>query len=111
MTVTLALVTLLLRPWHGPSLPTASPAAVKYKLTVHGPAEQRLELNAQGLPAGWVASFCTKTLCSPFRYGMELNDRGIGTVEFQAIRTDDSAPRHVQVKVTATGAQPIDVKI
>lgn len=111
MIVTLALVTLILRPWHGPSLPTASPAAVKYKLTVHGTAEQRVELNAQGLPAGWVASFCTKTLCSPYHYRMELNDRGVGVIEFQAIRTDDSAPKHVEVKVTGSGAQPIELKI
>lgn len=111
MMLPLALVTLMLRPWHGPSLPTASPAAVKYQLTVHGSAEQRVTLNAQGLPAGWVASFCTKTLCSPFHYDMELNDRGIGVIEFQAIRTGDSAPQHVEVKVAASGAQPIELKI
>jgi len=111
MTPALALITLMLRPCHGPSLPTASPAAVKYKRTIHGPAEKRIELRADGLPHGWVASFCTKTLCSPFHYGMELDERGTGVVEFQAIRTDDSAPAHVEVNVTANGAQAIQVRI
>jgi hypothetical protein len=107
----LPLITLVLAPWRGPSLPAASPNAVKYKLTVHGPAEEQVQLRADGLPSGWVASFCTQTLCSPFQYRMQLNDRGIGVIEFQAIRTDDSAPRHVKVTVTAPGAKPLDLRV
>jgi hypothetical protein len=107
----LALVTLVLAPWHGASLPTATPHAVAYKLTVHGTAGQHVALRAGGLPSGWVASFCTPELCSPFEYDMVLNDRGAGIIEFQAIRTDDSAPRHVKVTVTAPGAKPLDVRI
>lgn len=107
----LALVTLVLAPWHGPSLPTASADAVKYKLTVHGAAAQHVELRADGVPKGWVASFCTKTLCSPMRYGMDLNSRGIGVVEFAAIRTGESAPKHVQMTVTADGAESLNVRV
>ncbi len=111
MMLALALVTLMLRPWHGPSLPTAAPAAAKYKLTIHGPAEQQVQLRAEGLPQGWVASFCTRTICSPFRYSMELDDRGIGVIEFQAIRTGDTAPQHVEVTIDASGAKPLQLKI
>lgn len=111
MMLPLALITLALGPWRGPSLATASPDAVKYKLTVRGPADDRLELRAGGLPKGWVASFCTRSVCSPFRYSMELNDRGTGVIEFQAIRTDDSAPKHTHAVITTTGAKPIDVNI
>jgi hypothetical protein len=107
----LAILTLMLAPWHGPSLPTANPAAARYKLTVHGGAEQRVELRADGLPAGWVASFCTARMCSPFRYGMQLDHRGTGVIEFQAIRTDVSAPRHVRITITANAAQPVVVRI
>ncbi|HKU66383.1 MAG TPA: hypothetical protein VJP85_01260 [Candidatus Baltobacteraceae bacterium] len=112
MMVVLALITLMLAPWRGPSLPTISPAAAaKYKLTVHGPPEHAVRLHANGLPHGWVAAFCTGTLCSPFRYTMELNDRGIGVVEFQAIRTDENAPKHVEMTVTADGAKSLEVRV
>jgi hypothetical protein len=106
----LALITLMLAPWRGPSLPTANPDALKYKLTVHGPAEHVVRLHADGVPHGWIASFCTPRLCSPFAYRLELNDRGVGVVEFQAIRTDDSAPRHIDVVVRADGAKSLDIK-
>lgn len=109
--IALALVTLLLSPWHGPSLPTASAAAAKYRLAVHGAPRSSVDLRATGLPAGWVASFCTPTLCSPFRYTMHLDARGEGTIEFQAIRTDDAAPRRVRVTVSAPGAVSRSVSV
>lgn len=101
--IALAAITLLLSPWHGPSLPTASAAAAKYRLAVHGAPRSNVDLHATGLPSGWVASFCTANLCSPFRYTMHLNARGEGVIEFQAIRTDDSAPRRVHVTISAPG--------
>ena len=107
----LAVVTLALAPWSGPSLPTATPDAVKYKLTVRGPADQKVDLRADGLPKGWVASFCTSRECSPFEYEMELNARGTGVIEFQAIRTDDAAPKHVRVTIRTNGAKPVGVNI
>jgi hypothetical protein len=102
--ILLALVTLLLSPWHGPSLPTASADAIKYKLTVHGAPRQKVDLAATGLPSGWVASFCTRDLCSPFSYTMQLDPHGAGTIEFQAIRTDPSAPREARVKISGGSA-------
>jgi hypothetical protein len=107
----LPLITLALAPWRGPSLATASPAAVKYKLTVRGPAEHRVQLRVTGLPPGWVGSFCTSKVCSPFQYNFELNDRGLGVIEFQAIRTDDSAPAHVHAIITTNGARPVPLSI
>lgn len=102
--IPLALVTLLLAPWKGPSLPTASADAAKYRLTVRGMPNASVDLRASGLPSGWVASFCTREICSPFRYTMHLNSGGEGAIEFQAIRTDDSAPRRVRVTISAPGA-------
>lgn len=102
----LALVTLVLGPWTGPSLPTATPAAVKYKLTVTGPADKSVALRADGLPKGWIASFCTDKACAPFRYTLQLDDRGKGIVEFQAIRTDESAASRVRITLAADGAPP-----
>lgn len=99
----IGLITLLLAPWKGPSLPTAAASAQKFDLRLRGPAEKRVDLRAEGLPEGWVASFCTRKICSPFRYTLELNDRGQGEIEFQTIRTDEAAPPHVHVTITADG--------
>ena len=101
--MTLALITLLAGPWKGPSLPTVAPGSQKYKLTLRGPADASVELRAQGLPKGWIGSFCTARICSPFHYTLELNDRGSGEIEFAAIRTDAASPAHVHVTITADG--------
>lgn len=111
MMLPLAIVTLALAPWRGPTPAAATPAAVKYELTVYGAARQHVDLRADGLPNGWVAAFCTGTVCSPFRYSMELNDRGTGVIEFQALRTDEAAPAHVRVKITTNGARPVDLNL
>lgn len=100
---TLALITLLAGPWKGPSLPTVTPGSQKYKLTLRGPAGANVNLRARGLPKGWIGSFCTERACSPYRYTLELNDRGRGEIEFAAIRTETSAPAHVHVTITADG--------
>jgi hypothetical protein len=100
----LAIVTLALGPWTGPSLPTATPAAARYKITLLGPADKSVALRADGLPKGWIASFCTNKACAPFRYTMQLDNQGKGVIEFQAIRTDDAAPSHVRITLAADGA-------
>jgi hypothetical protein len=100
----LALITLALGPWTGPSLPTATQAAAKYKLTVTGPAAKTVALRADGVPKGWIASFCTEKFCSPFRYTLQLDNRGKGIIEFQALRTDDSAPSRAHITLSADGA-------
>ena len=94
-------VLLTLSPWKGAPLPTATPGAKQVRLSVHGTAGARVALQASGLPQGWIASFCTPELCSPDRYVLQLDGRGSGSVEFQAIRIDDSAPKRAHVVVRA----------
>jgi hypothetical protein len=106
-----ATVVLTLMPWTGPSLPTASAAATKYKLSVRGAASERVHLRATGLPNGWVASFCTQHICLPYHYSMQLDRRGYGAIEFQAVRVDDSSPRRVRVVVSAPHANSVAANI
>jgi hypothetical protein len=96
-----ALVTLLLTPWTGPSLAAAPADGAKYRLAVHGLPAQRTELRVSGLPAGWVASFCTHSICSPMRYTMHLDSHGAGVIEFQVVRLDQTARRHARVTITS----------
>lgn len=101
----IAALVLSLTPWKGPSLPTASASAAQYRLTVHGAPETVVQLRAAPLPAGWIASFCTAEICSPFSYAMRLNARGTGTVEFQAIRNEETAPHRVRLTISAAGTE------
>jgi hypothetical protein len=105
----LALITLVLAPWQGPSLATATPGAHQYKLTIRGAAHQRADLQAR-IAKGWIASFCTPKFCSPMRYSVDLGKRGVAVVEFQAIRLSDDAPKHVRVTITAARVR-IDARI
>ena len=91
--------TLSLVPWTGKVSPIANPEARQYRLTVHGAPNATVNLQAKGLARGWIASFCTDRICSPFQVTMPLSSAGDGTIEFQVIRDDDSAPRKTHVVV------------
>lgn len=97
-------IVLLLSPWKGPSLPTVTPHAAAYGLTVRGAPRAQVALAALGVPAGWIAAFCTHRLCSPSRFSLRLDGAGRGAVEFEVIRTDPRAARHATIRVTAGGA-------
>jgi hypothetical protein len=102
--IALAAIVLSLGPWNGPSLPTANPDAVKYRLSVRGGAPgETVHLSATP-PQGWVASFCSERFCAPFSYDVKLDRRGAASLEFQAIRTDEAAPRHIHFTVRADAA-------
>ncbi|MGZ3516071.1 MAG: hypothetical protein ACXWNK_01140 [Vulcanimicrobiaceae bacterium] len=105
--------TLSLSPWTGKVSPTANPQAVQYRLTVHGAPKATVNLEASGLARGWIASFCTDRICSPFRVTMPLSPSGVGRIEFQVIRDDDSAPRktHVTVRSDDGAVTALDVTV
>ena len=96
-------VVLTLLPWTGPSLPTVSAEAAKYRLTVSGAPLQEVRLQATGLPNGWVASFCTQTFCSPYHYTLKLDAKGRGEIEFQAIRLEPKTAKRARLLVIANG--------
>jgi hypothetical protein len=105
----LAAVVLVITPWTGQSLPTAAAQAARFRLAVHGASTQTVTLSAQDVPQGWIASFCTRTLCSPMRYVLRLNGSGEGVVEFQAVRIDSSASRTAHIVIRAPDARTVSV--
>lgn len=107
--MTLAALALFLAPWTGPPLPAVSGATAKYRLTVRGEARQSIDLRADGAPPGWIASFCTSSLCAPFRYRARLDARGRATLEFALIKTDPHAARRVRILISSPGAKPVAV--
>jgi hypothetical protein len=101
--IVLALVTVLLSPWEGPSLPTAPTGnyQTSYALNVRGAPSARVDLRADGVAKGWIAAFCTERLCSPFHTVVTLNNKGNARLEFSLIRTDPKASPHTRVIIQA----------
>jgi thiol-disulfide isomerase/thioredoxin len=77
--------TVSLAPWTGADLPGSVPSTIKYRLAVAGNAGASVNLSTEGLPKGWVASFCTDRLCAPFKVGITLPASGVKVIEFQLI--------------------------
>ena len=96
-----------LAPWTGPDLPGSSNSTIKYRLAVTGAPGSALRLSASGLPAHWIASFCTDRVCAPFRTTVVMPADGVKIVEFQVIPTG-RAGHPVRVRVDAAlGARPV----
>jgi len=103
----LALVTVLLGPWHGAALPTTPTGnyVTSYAMTVRGAPHARVDLRAEGVAKGWVASFCTPRLCAPFHTIATLDGHGTARYEFSLIRTDPKAVKHTRALIRADGKQ------
>jgi thiol-disulfide isomerase/thioredoxin/tetratricopeptide (TPR) repeat protein len=92
---------LSLAPWTGPELPGSIPNTMKYRLVVAGAAGSNVQLHALDVPKGWVASFCSDKVCSPFKVAVLVPAAGVKVLEFQLVPPDDKA-KAARVRVTAT---------
>lgn len=91
--------TLALSKWTGADLPGSIKSTYKYRLIVVAPPSKPITLTAQGLRAGWVASFCADGLCSPRTVSFVSPSAGVKTYEFQLVPPTDSAtPGKVSVR-------------
>lgn len=103
--IVLALVSVLLSPWKGPSLPTAPTGEnqTSYTLQVRGAPGARVDLRADDVAKGWIAAFCTSRLCAPFHTIVTLDASGKARLEFSLIRTDPKAAAHTRALIRADG--------
>jgi hypothetical protein len=58
---------------------------VSYAVRVTAPAGSVVRLSARDVPRGWIASFCTPRVCSPFRVTLPLRT-GTGTIQLSYVR-------------------------
>jgi hypothetical protein len=85
--------TLDILPWTGNDLPTAvASASAKSRLEVHGTPGKYLKLTTSGVSDGWLAAFCTATVCSPVNVNVKIPESGELVVQFELIREIDNAP-------------------
>ena len=104
MILLLALV-VTLAPWKGPTLPTTPSGEYvsSYALTVRGAPHQRVDLRAAGVAKGWIAAFCTQTLCAPFRKTVTLGTSGTMKLEYELVRIDPKASHRTRSVISANG--------
>lgn len=108
----LGLVAVLLAPWHGKALPTtpAGEYVTSWAMTVRGTPHARVNLQADGVSKGWVASFCTPRICAPFHTSATLDSHGLARYEFSLIRIDPKAAKHTRAAIRANGKPAVTAK-
>ncbi len=90
-----------LAPWTGPDLPGSLASTAKYRLVVVGTPQASVTMLADGLPNGWIASFCSDKICSPFQSTIRVPADGVKIVELQIVPRG-AERRIVSVRVRAT---------
>ncbi len=98
-------VVLGLAPFSGPAQPGSLADTAKFWVIVHGAPGERVHLRAVGVPAGYVASFCTRRVCAPFAVTFPLPPTGRDAVELQLIENTRGARPPRNVTVTAGSAR------
>ena len=90
-----------LEPYRGAPLPGAVAGTPKFGVRIEGRPGSRVVLRSMGLPAGWLASFCTKRVCAPFKVFVDLPASGRETIELQLVQNDPKVPEPGVVSVIA----------
>jgi hypothetical protein len=106
-----ALTTLLLSPWKGADLPTATKSAVKYQLTIKDVPGTAVHLRVAHVADGWIAAFCDNRVCSPGQVHETLPSSGKVTLQFELIREEDSAPRSSGAVIESGAGQAVKVPV
>src|SRR5271155_2576058 len=80
----------------------AGPGVHSYAVRVTAPAGATVRLSALDVPRGWVASFCTPRVCSPYHVTLPIRS-GTGTIELSYIRMVTAAAPLRTLHVAARG--------
>jgi peroxiredoxin len=83
--------TVSLAPWTGADLPGSIASTIKYRLVVADKAGKTVALRAAGVPKGWIASFCSDRVCSPFQVSVAIPQSGVKVIEFQLVPPNATA--------------------
>jgi hypothetical protein len=80
-----------------------------FTVRLSGKPEQTVHLRAVGIPSGYIASFCTRHLCAPFRVAFALPKSGRDSIELQVIENVDGSVPPRTVSVAAAGARTVSI--
>lgn len=93
--------------YDGPPLPGSLPHTVKFAVRATGTPGATIRLRAIGIPKGYIASFCTKFVCSRDRVSLVLPASGSERIELQVIANESGARKPNVVSVAADGARTV----
>jgi len=80
-----------------------------FTVRLSGKPEQIVRLRAVGIPSGYIASFCTRHLCAPFRVTFALPKSGRDSIELQVIENVAASAAPRSVSVAAAGARTVSI--
>jgi len=96
-------------PFSGPPLPGSISGTAKFTVRIAGRAGQAVHVRAVGVPAGYLASFCTNRVCAPFQVTFALPRSGVEAIELQFVARAPGARPPRRVTVAADGARPASI--
>jgi hypothetical protein len=68
----------------------ADPGVTSFAVRVGAPAGSVVQLRAVDVPRGWIASFCTPHVCSPFHVTLPVH-AGTAAIQLSYVREDARA--------------------
>lgn len=80
----------------------ASPDTLRYRLAVAGRAGRTVDLRAEGVPKGWIASFCSGRLCEPTQARLTIPTSRRAIRDFMLVSLTGRAPAPSGVRVRAS---------
>ena|SRR5665213_1719321 len=80
----------------------ADPGAASFAVRVAAPAGSIVRLSALDVPRGWIASFCTPHICSPFHVALAIGQAS-GTIQLSYVPADSHAAPLRVLHVSARG--------
>jgi hypothetical protein len=73
-----------------------APGERDYRLTVRAAPHASVTLRAL-IPAGWVAAFCTSSVCAPGHVVLRVPQSGTSAIALHVYRIEDRSSRHGSV--------------
>jgi hypothetical protein len=92
-------------PFGGP----AHSGSTAFSVAISGKPGEMVHLRAVGLPSGYIASFCTRRVCAPFRVAFALPSSGRESIELQVIENVRGSLPPKRVTVSAAGARTVSI--
>lgn len=88
-------------PWRGAPVAGSVPHSRRYEVLTKGAPGSSVRLYVEHLPEGWVGSFCTARICSPFRVSVAIGRNGVTRTEFQVVPDDARTATTVSLRMVA----------